>query len=116
MPVYVQFDRIPSYSNIQKLSLPKDYYCYDGRTPNIYFRPFSYHENWARQLWSLYSIDAGHQYLPLDYRPIRVCQNAGGEYIANSSDYVHLVIVGFNHMGRSLLLEALRICHYANYE
>ena len=28
--VYVQFDRIPSYSNIQKMVLPKDYVCYDN--------------------------------------------------------------------------------------
>ena len=36
LDVYVQFDRIPSYSNIQKMNLPKDYVCY-GDIPNIYF-------------------------------------------------------------------------------
>ncbi|EXY30311.1 hypothetical protein M080_7427, partial [Bacteroides fragilis str. 3397 T10] len=39
-----------------------------------------------------------------------------GSWSATSQDYVHLVIVGFNRVGRSLLLEALRICHYANYD
>lgn len=115
MPVYVQFDSIPSYSNIQKMNLPENYYCIDN-TPNIFFRPFNLHENWARQLWSLYAIDADNQYEPLDYRPIRITQNIHGEWVSDSEDFVHLVIVGFNRMGRSLLLEALRICHYANYD
>ena len=32
-----------------------------------------------------------------------------------SKKFVHLVVVGFSKMGRALFLEALRICHYANY-
>lgn len=126
MPVYVQFDRISSYSNIQKLTLPKKDFCYidekQGLKPNIYFRPFNFHENWARKLWSLYAIDGNNDsesnshYEPLDYRPIQISKNKNGEYTVGSQDFVHLVIVGFSKMGRALFLEALRICHYANYD
>ncbi|MDO4163913.1 MAG: hypothetical protein Q4D56_05940 [Bacteroides sp.] len=115
MPVYVQFDGIPSYSNIQKMNLPSHYYCVDD-TPNIYFRPFNLHENWARWLWSFHAADTDMHYDPLDYRPIQIVQNEEGHWVASGQDFVHLVIVGFNRMGRSLLLEALRICHYANYD
>ena len=70
----------------------------------------------ARQLWSLYGADCERRYDPLDYRPISITQQPDGSWSATSQDYVHLVIVGFNRVGRSLLLEALRICHYANYD
>ena len=132
MPVYVQFDRISSYSNIQKLTLTENFYYEDNNDkdkynkpklkPNIYFRPFNFHENWARKLWSLYSIDNSNtkepfpHYDPLDYRPIHINRNKNGEYTVESQDFVHLVIVGFSKMGRALFLEALRICHYANYD
>ena len=115
MPVYVQFDSIPSYSNIQKMNLPPEVFCIEGK-PNIFFRPFNLHENLARQLWSLYAADCERRYDPLDYRPISITQQPDGSWSATSQDYVHLVIVGFNRVGRSLLLEALRICHYANYD
>lgn len=110
--VYVQFDRIPSYSNIQKLTLPTEYFMQNGKQ-NILFRPFNFHENWARKLWSFYADN--NCYEPLDYRSIQVVKEKG-HYVANSEDFVHLVIVGFNRMGRALLLEALRICHFANYD
>ena len=113
MPVYVQFDSIPSYSNIQKMNLPPEVFCIEGK-PNIFFRPLNLHEN--RQLWSLYGADCERRYDPLDYRPISITQQPDGSWSATSQDYVHLVIVGFNRVGRSLLLEALRICHYANYD
>ena len=31
MPVYVQFDSIPSYSNIQKMNLPPEVFCIEGK-------------------------------------------------------------------------------------
>ena len=94
MPVYVQFDSIPSYSNIQKMNLPPEVFCIEGK-PNIFFRPFNLHENLARQLWSLYAADSERYYDPLDYRPISITQQPDGNWTATSQDYVHLVIVGF---------------------
>lgn len=113
--VYVQFDRIPSYSNIQKLVLPKEYVCYED-VPNIYFRPFNYFENWARQLWSLYSVENNYGFKPLFYKPLTMSPDNGRLVPDNGTSFVHLVIVGFNRMGRSLFLEALRVCHYTNYD
>ena len=104
LDVHVQFDRMPSYSIIQKLSIPESYISYDQNeltTPNIYFRPFNFYENWSRLLWSYYALPG---YQPLDFE------------LMKGEKHVHLVIVGFNRMGRALLLEALRICHYPNFD
>lgn len=115
LPVYVQFDSIPSYSNIQKMNL-QDAVCSTNGEPNLFFRPFNLYENWARLLWSFYSTDIGNHYDALDFRPIRIVTDEAGKSHVPNRDFVHLVIVGFNRMGRSLLLEALRLCHYANYD
>lgn len=101
LKVNVQIDRTPSYSTIQKLSLPDTYIQYNGET-NLYFRPFNFHENWARMLWSYYA-DKEQDYYPLDFETME------------GDKHVHLVIIGFNRMGRALLLEALRLCHYPNF-
>lgn len=106
LEVNVQFDLLPSYNNIKKLVIPDDYITPRnspaGTKPNIYFRPFNFYENWSRLVWSSYAD--GEKYRPLDFEPM------AGER------HVHLFIVGFHRMGRAMLLEALRICHYANYD
>lgn len=108
LPVYVQFDRLTSYSIIQKLALPNEYISPSSSSKiidaNIFFRPFSFYENWARLLWGFTGKPSA--YPPLDF-----------ERLDNDSDKrVHLVIVGFNRMGRALLFEALRQCHYPNFK
>lgn len=118
LPVYTQFNRLSTYSVIQKFDVIKGMHLQDedNATPqfnNIYFRPFNIYENWARRLWSIYSIDGKSVYDTLDYKPI--CFSPDGNII-NHDKYVHLVIVGFSGMGQALLLEAIRICHYANYD
>lgn len=102
LTVNVQFDRPASYSVIQKLTLPDDFIAAgDGRNV-VYFRPFNFYENWARLLWGHYKIA---EYADLDF-----------ERLDGDGRHVHLFIVGFNRMGRALLLEALRLCHYPNYD
>lgn len=105
LPIYVQFDRLTSYSIIQKLPLFEEYTRQRNsgvkQTPNIFFRPFNFYENWARLLWGYFG--GKNAYEPLDYEPIE------------GNHFVHLVIVGFNRMGRALLFEALRLCHFPNY-
>ncbi len=107
LKVNVQIDRIPSYSIIQKLNFGEHAFTHieaNGEyesTPNIYFRPFNFHENWARLLWSYHRTE---KFDELDFEPMR------GE-----NKHVHLVIAGFSRMGRAMLLEALRICHYCNF-
>lgn len=110
LPVYTQFDRLSSYSVIQKLNTLSN--AHDGST-NIYFRPFNIHENWARRLWSIYSYDNDSPYDRLDYDTIRLLPDGD---VRNKDRFVHLVIIGFGGMGQALLLEAIRICHYANYD
>lgn len=100
--VNVQFDKLTSYSLIQKLSLPKEFIAPEGKM-SIYFRPFNHYENWARILWGYNGTD-NFKYDKLDF------ENVEGD------KYVHLVILGFNRMGRALLLEALRQCHYPNFD
>ncbi len=143
LEVNVQFDLLPSYNNIKKLVIPNKYItskkadivdtqaklvcikkkcdkrsclnksdkesrlCRDTNCeirelrPNIFFRPFNFYENWARLVWSSYA-DAD-KYKPLDFESME------------DDRHVHLVIVGFHRMGRAMFLEALRLCHYANY-
>ncbi|NIA14101.1 MAG: hypothetical protein GWP08_08465 [Nitrospiraceae bacterium] len=58
-------------------------------------KEFNIFETAARRLFRVY---------PLDLDPI-------GE---TSEEYVHLVVVGFSQMARAIILQALRINHYAN--
>lgn len=110
LTVYVQFDRPASYSTIKKLNILDEYVSKDGEQV-LYFRPFNFFENWARLLWGYYRKN---DYDVLDFDP----EAKGDSRILCkvSNRHVHLVIVGFNRMGRALLLEALRICHYPNYD
>lgn len=101
LTVNVQFDKLTSYSIIQKITLSDEFLTSDGER-SIYFRPFNIYENWARLLWG-YKGTLNHNYDKLDFEKI------------TGSKYVHLVIVGFSRMGRALLLEALRQCHYPNF-
>lgn len=106
VPVFVEIDRPETFSILQKVDrIPFK------SSEKVFLHPFSVHENCARKLWGLYgSSPCGKRYnvsfRPLDYVPIT----------ADSEKFVHLVIVGLGEAGTSLLLEALRVCHYANFE
>lgn len=117
LSVYTQFNRLSTYGVIQKFDIIKGLSLEEnGKSEifdNIYFRPFNIYENWARRLWSIYSVDDKSVYDSLDYDPI--CFSSDGN-IRNRGKYVHLVIAGFCGMGQALLLEALRVCHYSNYD
>ena len=101
LKVNMQFDKPVSYSTIKRITIPKRYYKDDHDCDVIYLRPYNFYENWARLLWGNYHLEG---YETLD----RGQMNEDGRH-------VHLVIAGFNEMGVALLLEALRICHYPNY-
>lgn len=100
--VNVQFDKLTSYSLIQKISLPVEYLAPSGNI-SVFFRPFNHYENWARILWG-FNGGEDFGYDRLDFERVE------------GDKYVHLVIIGFNRMGRALFLEALRQCHYPNYD
>ena len=108
--VSVQFDKPTSYSTIKRITIPKDYYKNNLDEEVTYLRPFNFYENWARLLWGTCQIDG---YRTLD-RGMMV-ENDSEAGLTLTDKHVHLVIAGFNEMGVALLLEALRICHYPNY-
>ena len=97
----VQFDKPSSYSTIKRITIPEDYYKDEDKKEITYIRPFNFYENWARLLWGTYHLK---EYSPLDRGKM-----------ADDNRHVHLIIAGFNEMGTALLLEALRICHYPNF-
>lgn len=99
--INVQLDKPASYSTIKRITIPEDYYKDENKREITYIRPFNFYENWARLLWGTYHLDT---YSPLDRN-----------MMSEDHRHVHLVIAGFNGMGTALLLEALRVCHYPNY-
>lgn len=111
LQVNVQFDRPTSYSTIKRVSLPESYYKDDRKHETTYLRPFNFYENWGRLVWGTYQLEG---YNTLD-RGMMMEASANGE-LAPTNKHVHLVIAGFNDMGVALLLEALRIAHYPNYD
>ncbi len=120
---YVQFSRITSYSSIQKFTLPPEYYIRkevlytNASKPNLYYRPFNFYELWSRRMWGLYRDEKTRMSCDYDILDFVRTGELLKDFATQSSEYyVHLVIVGFNRMGRALLLEALRVCHYANYD
>ena len=102
LPIHISLSKATTFSTIRSLSFPKEYYMTNGQTVT-YLRPFNFYENCAHGLWGPLSQE---RYEPLDF--IKISEN--------SATTVHLVIAGFNDMGRALLLEALRICHFPNYK
>jgi len=99
--VNVQFDKAMSYSTIKQITIPKEYYAHDG-CEITYLRPFNFFENWARMLWGTYALP--------NYRTLDRGQ------MTEPDKHVHLVIIGLDNMGVALFLEALRLCHYPNYD
>ena len=109
--VNVQFDKPSSYSTIKRITIPRNYYKSEQGVELTYLRPFNFYENWARLLWGTCQIEG---YRTLD-RGLMV-DNDPEKGLVLANRHVHLYIAGFNEMGVALLLEALRVCHYPNYD
>ena len=107
--VNIQLDKPTSYSTIKRITIPKGFYR-DGDRDVISLRPFNFYENWARLLWGTYQLDC---YKTLDQGLLVTNDAEGKPQLAQK--HVHLFIVGFDEMGTALLLEALRLCHYPNF-
>lgn len=110
LPINVQFDKPTSYSTIKRITIPKHYYKNDKDEEVTYIHPFNFYENWARLLWGYHHLDA---YKPLDRG--QMMESGPDGKLVPAQKHVHLVIAGFNEMGVALLLQALRVCHYPNY-
>lgn len=105
MNVFVQLDKPSSYSTIKRLSFTKKL-CQEGKCHLLNIRAFNYYENCARQLWGYWgnSLGCNRSTISLDR----------DELVPGSPKHVQLVIAGFGSMGKALLLEALRVCHFPN--
>ena len=102
LEVYMQINNFKAYNLMQRVDIPQDSFANKKGDIVVDFRPFNFYENWARLLWSFHKLP---QYDTLDF-----------ESLEGTDKHVHLVISGFNSMGRALLLEALRLCHYPNFD
>ena len=110
LPINVQFDKPTSYSTIKRITIPKHYYKNEKDEEVTYIHPFNFYENWARLLWGYHHLDT---YKPLDRG--QIVENGPDGKLVPAQKHVHLVIAGFNEMGVALLLQALRVCHFPNY-
>jgi len=97
---------ITAYNLIERLNMPD----FEGIS-KLDIHPFNLYDNWARLLWSYNGLkekkgeNDSYKYDQLDF-----------EHIEDTDKHVHLVIVGFNSMGRALWQEAIRIAHYPNFD
>lgn len=96
-------NEMTAYNMIGQLDMPE----FDG-IEHLDIHPFNFYDTWARLLWSYngkHNADDSYFYDQLDFEPI-----------AGTDKHVHLVIVGFNSMGRALWQESVRIAHYPNFD
>lgn len=107
LPVNLLINDDKAYENSQSLNIPESFKQHDGvQTLDVHI--YNVYENWARLLWSydgLKNKNGDYVYDALDF-----------ESLENTDKYVHLVIVAFNNMGKALLNEAIRVCHYVNFD
>lgn len=107
LPVYVLINDDKAYETSQALTIPESFKQHDGvLTLDVHI--YNVYENWARLLWSydgLKNKQGEYVYDALDFEPLE-----------DTDKYVHLVIVAFNNMGKALLNEAIRVCHYVNFD
>jgi len=107
LEVYMQVNNYKAYNLLQRVDIPNDFFERNNKIV-VDYHPFNFYENWARLLWSFHVLkdqNGNPVYEPLDF-----------EQLENTDKHVHLVISKFNSMGRALLLEALRLCHYPNFD
>ena len=107
LEVYMQVNNYKAYNLLQRVDIPNEFFERNNKIV-VDFHPFNFYENWARLLWSFHVLkdrDGNPVYEPLDFEPLE-----------NTDKQVHLVISKFSSMGHALLLEALRLCHYPNFD
>ena len=102
LEVYLQVNNSQAYNLLQRVDIPNDFFKNEKGKTVVDFHPFNFYENWARLLWSYHKLP---QYDVLDFEPME-----------EENRHVHLVISEFNSMGRALFFEALRLCHYPNFD
>ncbi|MBO6075036.1 MAG: hypothetical protein J6P74_07900 [Paludibacteraceae bacterium] len=107
LPVNILINDDKAYDIAQTLKLPDSFNHFNGKQ-NLDIHVYNFYENWARLLWSYKGLKdptGNYVYNPLDFEPLDSCEK-----------FVHLVVVGYNSMGKALVNEAIRVCHYPNYD
>ena len=107
LPVILLLNDEKAYEVAQTLAIPESFKQFEGKQ-NIDVHIYNFYENWARLLWSYNGLKDAHGaylYDRLDFEPLE-----------NTDKYVHLVVVGFGDMGKALVNEAIRVCHYVNFD
>jgi len=99
LPCYIHIANLRSYDLLQEVDISEEF------RDVISLYSFNFYEDWARKLWSLIPRpDEQISYKPLAYVPFsQDCDLA-----------VHLVVIGFEQMGRAVAAQAARLAHYAN--
>ncbi len=106
LPIYVQMGDLILFDLMKRMDF--SFWGFVGKQVKTlsdiraYVRPYNCAESWARTMWGV-SFKTGF-WDPLDFRRMGM------------GDYVHLVVVGLNTEGASLLNEAVRVCHYLEGE
>ncbi len=98
IPIYVKLQAGTPFAFWRDL-IPIDIASPHNNPPPVHLVPFGIEEDWARRIWG--SVDSSSNFA-LDFSTLA------------KNRHVRLVIAGLSRYGEALLLEAIRICHFAN--
>jgi len=106
IPCHVYFERTATYALLQRGAFEP--------FRNLIFIPYCFHKNWIEKILCVSdpylpaqqsTDDDEVHYLPLDREPIT----------ADSSKYVHLIVIGGSRMGLAMATEAAHLLHFPNF-
>ena len=105
IPCHVYFERTTTYALLQRGAFEP--------FRNLIFVPYCFHKNWIEKILCVSdpylpaqrTDDDEVHYLPLDREPIT----------ADSSKYVHLIVIGGSRMGLAMATEAAHLLHFPNF-
>jgi hypothetical protein len=87
-------------------------YFQEQNFPLIHLFPFNFYEIWAGKIW-------GYGHLSKILAPQSTFQYDSllqNKITPFSSNFVNIVLLGFNMMGMELLKTAIKVCHFANFD
>lgn len=96
LPCYVHLPSPSAYDLLQGIDFPR------ASAKSVVFRPFNFHEDWARRVWNLLPGDKTRNHASMQF----------GRLDAAGDQYAHFVIVGFGKMGQALTRYTARMAHF----
>lgn len=103
---FLNLPEVNSFSILKNMTFPAKV----NNAMNI--RPFNLYQGWARMLWG--SIDLSYRERKYNRQDAVFPLLIKTVELMEEKDYFHLVIVGFNEMGRLLLEHSLQMAHFAS--